>query len=226
VETFPVTNKKLVTNTWSREATAYTAAERQVDGVVQICANMLAVAGAIWLILNASSGTRLSLAIYGFGLVAVFASSLAYTFALPGSRKELLRRLDHAMIFVMIAGTYTPLAAHRLPYPWDIIMLMAVWIGAALGIILKCAFPRRFEYTGLALCVALGLSGLVTIGQLHASVSATDFGLLVAGMCAYIAGVGVLLLPQLRFHNAAWHALVLVAAILQFAAIARELVIG
>jgi hemolysin III len=219
-------NQKLVTNTWSHEASLYTSAERHVDSVVQVCANLLAIAGAVWLVLNAGNSTRLSLAIYGFGLIAVFASSLAYTLALPGGWKERLRRLDHAMIFVMIAGTYTPLAAHRLPYPWDITMLMTVWIGAALGIILKCAFPRRFEYTGLALCVALGLSGLVTIGQLHASVSATDFGLLVAGMCAYIAGVGVLLLPQLRFHNAAWHALVLIAAILQFAAIARELVIG
>jgi hemolysin III len=114
------------------------------------------------------------------------------------------------MIFVMIAGTYTPLATHRLSYPWSLTMLLIVWIGAAVGIVLKCAFPRRFEYAGLALCVA--------------SMTATNFALLVAGMCAYLAGVCVLLLSHIRFHNAAWHALVLIAAILQFAAIARELV--
>jgi hemolysin III len=221
---FPVADRKLLANTWSPEATDYTAAERQVDGVVQVCANLLAVAGSVWLILNASSATRLSLAIYGFGLVAVFASSLAYGFALPGRTKELLRRLDHAMIFVMIAGTYTPLATHRLSYPWSLTMLLIVWIGAAVGIVLKCAFPRRFEYAGLALCVALGLSGVMTIVPLHASMTATNFALLVAGMCAYLAGVCVLLLSHIRFHNAAWHALVLIAAILQFAAIARELV--
>jgi hemolysin III len=84
------------------------------------------------------------------------------------------------MIFVMIAGTYTPLAAYRLPYPWSITMLTTVWTGAALGITLKCAFPRRFEYAGLVLCVALGLSGLVTIGRLHASMLVADFGLLIA----------------------------------------------
>jgi hemolysin III len=128
------------------------------------------------------------------------------------------------MIFVMIAGTYTPLATHRLSYPWSLTMLLIVWIGAAVGIVLKCAFPRRFEYAGLALCVALGLSGVMTIVPLHASMTATNFALLVAGMCAYLAGVCVLLLSHIRFHNAAWHALVLIAAILQFAAIARELV--
>ena len=110
-------NNKLVTNTWSHEASLYTSAERQADGVVQVCATLLAVAGAIWLILKTGSAMRLSLAIYGFGLIAVFASSLAYALALPGGWKELLRRLDHAMIFVMIAGTYTPLAAHSAATP-------------------------------------------------------------------------------------------------------------
>lgn len=219
-------DNKLLANTWSREAIAYTAIERRVDGVVQICANLLAVVGAGWLILNASSTTRPSLAIYGFGLVAVFASSLAYTFASPGGSKEMLRRLDHAMIFVMIAGTYTPLAAHRLPYPWNVTTLLIVWIGAAAGIFVKCAFPRRFEYAGLVLCVAMGLSGLTALGPIHASMTATNFSLLIAGACVYLVGVCVLLFHQLRFHNAGWHALVLIAASLHFAAIARELVLN
>lgn len=206
------------------ESIAYSAAERQADAVVQICANLLAFSGTVWLVLHASSATRLSLAIYGFGLVAVFASSLAYTFAPHRGSKELLRRLDHAMIFVMIAGTCTPLAAHRLPYPWNNIVLLTVWMGAVLGITLKCMFPRRFENAGLILCVALGLSGLATLWLMHAMMTATNLGLLFAGACVYLIGVGVLLLNRVRFHNAGWHALVLIAASLHFVAIARELV--
>jgi len=208
----------------SHESISYTSAERQADAVVQICATLLAFSGTVWLILNASSATRLSLAIYGFGLVAVFASSLAYTFAPPGRSKELLRRLDHAMIFVMIAGTCTPLAAHRLSYPWNNVMLLTVWVGAVLGITLKCMFPRRFEYAGLILCVALGLSALVTIWLMHSAMTAANLDLLVAGACVYLLGVAVLLLDRVRFHNAGWHALVLIAASLHFAAITRELV--
>jgi hemolysin III len=80
-------------------------------------------------------------------------------------------------------------------------------LGAAAGIALKCVFPRRFEYAGLVLCVAIGLSGLMTLGPLHTSMSAIDFGLLVAGACVYLIGVGVLLLPGLRFtmpHGTHW----------------------
>jgi hemolysin III len=224
LETFSVNDNKLFAIAWSQESTSYTSAERQVDAVIQICATLLAFSGMVWLIMNASTATRLSLATYGFGLVAVFASSLAYTFAPTGRSKELLRRLDHAMIFVMIAGTCTPLAAHRLSYPWNNVMLLTVWVGALLGITLKCMFPRRFEYAGLILCVTLGLSGLVGLWLMHSAMTATNLNLLIAGGCVYLIGVAVLLLDRVRFHNAGWHALVLIAASLHFAAIARELV--
>lgn len=124
----------------------------------------------------------------------------------------------------MIAGTCTPLAAHRLSYPWNNVTLLTVWVGAVLGLALKCIFPRRFEYAGLILCVALGLSTLVSIGLMHSATAATNLDLLVAGACVYLIGVAALLLERVRFHTAVWHTLVLIAASLHFAAITRELV--
>ena len=97
----------------------YTAAELALDRKLHALAVLLAVGGVGWLAVATAqtAGIRLSigLAIYGTGLIGMFAASAAYNLCCPCRTKELLRRVDHAMIFVMIAGTCTPFALSAFP---------------------------------------------------------------------------------------------------------------
>ena len=215
-----------VMNTWSRQSSSsYSGAERRIDAVVQSVATALSVGAVTWLVFTSwQTNTFPGLAIYGFGLVATFASSFIYTHLASGSSKELWRRVDHAVIFALIAGTYTPLAAYRLPEPWSVTILALVWSAALVGMFLKFAYPRRFEYAGLALCIVIGLTGIFFFRQLLQTVTPLAFARLVAGIVLYLLGTVMLQLHRLRFHNAIWHLLVLAAAGVHFLAIAKEFV--
>jgi hemolysin III len=98
----------------------YTAAELALDRKLHALAVLLAVGGVAWLAAATAQtgGVRqtIGFAIYGAGLIGMFAASAAYNLCCPCRKKELLRRVDHAMIFVMIAGTCTPFARYP-PFP-------------------------------------------------------------------------------------------------------------
>ncbi len=96
------------------------------------------------------------MAIYGAGLIGMFAASAAYNSRGPCPVKELLRRIDHAMIFVMMAGTSTPFALSAFPASIGLPICILVWIIAATGAVLKLAFPRRFERLLLTLYLVTG----------------------------------------------------------------------
>lgn len=195
----------------------FTPGEYRADAVVHALGVGAAPLAGIWLVFAA--GTRgadpaviLSLAVYALAMTGMLAASAAYNLVRRPVLKERLRRLDHAGIYVAIAGTYTPLLL-RLPEPWQTAATLAlVWAVALAGITLKLAAPRRFERLGLALYVGLGWIGLPLVpalaGRLH-----PDTGTLIAVGCViYTAGVGPYLLERLRYHNVVWHIMVLLAA--------------
>lgn len=201
----------------------YTRAEHLVDGwvhVIGVSASIIAAAILMWLaIAERSTVSAVSLAVYAAGLVAVFSFSAAYhTAALP-DWKEALRRLDHAAIFVMIAGTYTPFALVKIAAPWGYALCAVVWSVAALGVTIKLAWPRRFERTSIVLYLAQGWAVLAVIEPLWSAVSISALILLAAGGVVYTAGVGVYHWRRLPYHNAVWHALVLIAAGCHYAAV-------
>jgi len=93
---------------------SYTIAERWVDGIVHITGLIAALAAVVWLFIQAgptiTTGRIITGGIYSFGLIGMLTASTLYNLARAGRLKSIFRRLDHAMIFVMIAGTYTPLS--------------------------------------------------------------------------------------------------------------------
>jgi hemolysin III len=137
----------------------------------------------------------------------------------PGALKWLLRRFDHSMIYVMIAGTYTALIPH-LPEAWAWGLGAVVWTGAALGILVKVVLPGRYDRLAILAYVMLGWVGVIAIGPVSAALPALSLWLLVAGGLTYVAGVGFYLWERLRFQTAIWHGFVAVAAGLHFAAVA------
>jgi hemolysin III len=179
-------------------------------GVIALLAATLARADA-WLLL----GTGL----YGAGLLLMLSLSASYNLTQPSRRKEYLRRFDHAGIFIMIAGTYTPFFLNRVGGAWGWGMLAFVWSVALAGVALAFAAPRRHELLQAAVYLLLGWSVLVAIHPLGEHVSQTAARLLLAGGIIYSLGVPVHLWRNLRFNNAIWHALVLVAACCHYAAV-------
>jgi hemolysin III len=165
-----------------------------------------------------------SLAVYGAGLLAMLGCSALYNIAGHGPRKALWRRLDHAAIFVMIAGTYTPFAVIAIGGAWGTGLLVFVWTAAGAGAVLKLFRPGWLETLSIAAYLLLGWTILVAIDRLIAAVSLPAFVLLAAGGILYSVGVLFHLWDGLPYNRAVWHGFVLTAAACQYFAVLDVLV--
>lgn len=194
---------------------AYGRGERLADLAVHYVGLLAGLVGSVVLIAAAAERqdalTIVSVAIYGAGLLGMIGASALYNCAAPSRRKEWLRRLDHAGIFLMIAGTYTPFALVRMG-GWGLGIALFVWIAAAAGITLKLLYPRRFEGLSILLYLALGWVILVAIGPLFDSVPLPAIVLLGIGGLLYSLGVIFHVWHRLPYHNAVWHGFVIGAA--------------
>jgi hemolysin III len=186
-----------------------------------------AIGGVAWLFAATlpAGGVRhlIGLAIYGVGLIGMFVASAAYNSCYPCRAKELLRRADHAMIFVMIAGTCTPFALTGFPESVGLLLCALVWIVATIGVVLKLAFPRRFERSLLALCLVMGWAMFGMSRAYADNLPNIALLLLFGGGIAYSIGAFVQARGRLPFHNIAWHGLVLLGASLHWAAVAHQI---
>ncbi|MFL5289673.1 MAG: hemolysin III family protein, partial [Rhodopila sp.] len=134
--------------------------------------------------------------------------------------KDVLGKVDQAMIFMMIAGSYTPFAVRAFP-PWVGVPLCGiVWTIAAMGVALCVGASRLFDRIGTALYLGIGWLVILVMPLLIAAVSGPVLGLLVAGGVVYSLGVVAHRLVHVAFHNVAWHGMVVAAAALHLAAIA------
>jgi len=203
----------------------YSKFEHRADIAVHVLGVLFAINASLWLLWNVTGlPVAISVFIYCAGLLAMISASAAYNLVPHGPSKGFLRRLDHAAIFIMIAATYTPFAMNRLGAPYGTLILWAIWLSASFGVAMKILFPRRFEVLSIALYLAMGWLIVTVLQPLHAAMSATDFWLLVAGGLVYTAGVAFYLIERIPYHKAIWHALVLIAAVLHFSAVAIEFV--
>ena len=197
--------------------------ELLADGIVHALA-LLAGLIAFPLLLShtlqtAGVGMFAAMTVYAAGFFLMWGFSLAYNMAPHGALKWLLRRFDHAMIYVMIAGTYTALIPH-LDAGWAWTLGTLVWTGAAFGILIKVTMPGRYDRMAIAAYILLGWVGIIAIGPVSAALPALSLWLLVAGGMTYVAGVAFYVWERLQFQTAIWHLFVAIAAGLHFAAIA------
>src|SRR5262245_40325203 len=164
---------------------AYGRGEQIADRYVHLAGLAAGVVGSVVLVAAAAERARtlmiISVAVYGVGLICMIGASALYNFAAPSRRKEWFRRLDHAAIFLMIAGTYTPFVLVRMGGAWGIGIAGFVWLVAIGGIALKLLYPSRLDGISTALYLALGWVIIVAPGQLFAAVPLTAFILLAVG---------------------------------------------
>jgi hemolysin III len=201
----------------------YTRAEMIADAVVHgIGIAFGVIGGAAIIVLAAVFAGWAQLAavtVYAIGLVALLSVSAAYNLWPVSRTKWLLRRFDHALIYVLIAATYTPFIT-RFPHGFDrYALLFGVWAVALGGAALKVALPGRFDRLSIALCILLGMSGGLAWNTISAALPPSTVWLMVAGGSVYVAGVIFHVWQGLRFQNAVWHAFVLVASMLFYSAV-------
>lgn len=199
-------------------------AEYRADRLVHLAGLALAPLAVAGLLAAAarSGGPRemLGVAIYGAAMLAMLTCSALYNLRTASPHREWLRRFDHAAIFAMIAGTYTPFTLLWLPPGWGWAFCAVVWAVALAGMALKIAWPRRLERLSIVLYLGLGWSILLVLDPMLESLTAAAGGLLVAGGVLYSLGVVFHLWERLPYQNAIWHGFVLAAVACHFAAVA------
>ena len=149
--------------------------------------------------------------VYATALVLMLGVSALYNLHPVSPRKWLLRRADHALIYLMIAGTYTPLVALVGSGSRAYALLAVIWIVALVGIAVKLFLPGRFDRLSIALYLMLGWSGLFAYESVIAILQPTALWLLAIGGALYSVGVVFHVWRSLPFQNAIWHGFVLVA---------------
>lgn len=212
------------------EFPTYSARERLADGLVHALGVFGAGIGSLFLMARAadrlSTGEILALAVYTLSLGGMLLTSTTYHLLSPSRGKEVLRRVDHAMIYALIAGTYTPFAVRYMEGGGGSgVDLLGVWCVALTGMVLKLTFPRRFERFGLGLYLGLGWAMAVLAPSMWASFALPSLILLAVGGVLYTLGSVVHHMEKLAYHNAVWHALVVIAAACHFVAVVKETIL-
>jgi hemolysin III len=184
---------------------------------------------ALILVLVAPTKRAVAAAIvYALSLSALFGVSALYhevTWSVPVRRW--MRRLDHSMIFVLIAGTYTPVAILVLPRPFGLVLLAAVWLATVAGVAFNLAWITAPRWIAAALYLALGWIAIVALPDLVTVMSLPTVLFLLVGGVAYSVGALVYATrrpnpaPAIFGYHEVFHVLTIVAAVMHFSAVAR-----
>jgi hemolysin III len=196
-------------------------------GWFHVAAFLCAIPAGMVLVQRADGAAQVVAAcIYTAGLVLCFGTSAGYhRLARTGPARRIMQRADHAMIYVLIASTYTPICLVALPRPWGIPLLAVVWTGAAAGMVLKIWALGRYRVLEHALYPLLGWCVLAVAPVLFRRLHGVELGLVLVGGLLYTVGFPVLALrrpdpwPRTFGYHEVWHAFTVGAAGCHFGAI-------
>jgi hemolysin III len=200
----------------------YSASEELASTVIHGIGSVLSIAGlAVLSAYAAPAGDArhiASVGVYGTTLILLYTASTLYHGVPIERAKPLLRQLDHAAIFLLIAGTYTPFTLITLRGAWGWSLFAIVWAIALVGIWMVM---KRIERKGITitLYVGLGWIGLIALGPLVRNLPPGGLWLLFGGGVCYTLGVPFYLSRRIPFNHALWHLFVLGGSVLQFFAV-------
>jgi hemolysin III len=200
----------------------------RLRGVLHQYAFFASLALGATLVIAAPAGrAKLATAIYAVAVSGLLGTSALYhRVTWSKSVRAWMRRLDHSMIFVLIAGTYTPFALLVLSGSLAHVILTVVWAGAAAGIVLKLAWITAPRWVTAGVYVALGWVAIAAMPDLASALGAAPVALLLGGGLLYTAGAVIYALkrpdpvPTVFGYHEIFHALVIAAAAAHFAVIA------
>ncbi|MEO9527744.1 hemolysin III family protein [Roseibium sp.] len=207
-----------------------TLAEFIADGAIHVIGIGLGLTASIILaatLWNSGDAPRqVTVMIYAACLMTMLVCSALYNMFARDHKTGIFRRLDHAAIFLMIAGTYTPLAAMIIGGWTGGILLAVVWTGAVTGAIIKLLHLTGLDKLSVPIYLALGWVVVFAINPLIEKASAFGFQMILAGGLLYTVGTAFYAWKRLPFQNAIWHAFVLAAAVCHFTAVFHDVALA
>jgi hemolysin III len=183
---------------------------------------LLALLGGLGLVIKGSdlpTAQWIGLWVYGLSLLLLFSASTLYHMAKTQQRRFWYKKLDHTAIYYLIAGTYTPFLAIAIPTEKAKILLIALWMIAALGTVFKLIFIHRFQKVSLIAYLVMGWLAILVMDDMQTYLDAQCLNLIIAGGLAYTIGALFYALKRVRYTHAIWHVFVLIGAGLQFWAV-------
>ncbi|RUO76694.1 PAQR family membrane homeostasis protein TrhA [Pseudidiomarina taiwanensis] len=170
----------------------------------------------VWAVRYGDVWHTVSAAVYGTSLILLYlASTLYHAFPWP-KVKGFFQQIDHAAIYLLIAGTYTPFLLVSLRGAWGWSLFGVIWTIAITGVILEVVMKERKKWLSLTLYLGMGWMALVAIKPMLDQVAGQGLLLLLAGGLAYSFGVIFYTWKGLKYHHAIWHVFVLAGSVLHF----------
>lgn len=202
-------------------AAQYTVGEEIANAVTHGVAALLSIAGlavlvAFAVLYSGSPKVVAAVSIFGASMVFLYTASTLYH-SIPNPRaKKVLQYLDHSMIYVLIAGSYTPFCLITLQGYTGIALLCAVWLIAIAGISLQAVLLHKADWINCLLYLSMGWLAVFVIDPLVSTLDSTGLALLVAGGLAYTVGVVFYIFERIPFSHTIWHTFVFAGTTLQF----------
>jgi len=198
----------------------YSLAEEIINAISHGLAALLSVAGLTLLVtlawLQSDIAKVISFSVYGASLVLLFSASTLYHALLHDKAKKIFKLLDHCAIYLLIAGTYTPLMLVTLADDLGNIVLCIIWGLALSGIAFKVKFGNKYKKLSLATYLGLGLISIIFIDKLNAKLASEGMFLLALGGIIYGLGTIFYVRKNKHYSHAIWHLFVFMAAICHF----------
>jgi hemolysin III len=203
--------------------THYSPIEEHLHAISHGIGALLSVVALIlmWqLSVQANDNWRLfSSIVYGVSLILLYSSSTLYHSIHRIEIKRRLRQLDHAAIFILIAGTYTPFTLVNLRDNWGLPLFGLIWLVALVGVIIELATALKYKKLSLGLYLGMGWLVIIAIQPMLNHVDTGGLLLLLAGGLSYSFGVIFYTWKRLFMHHAIWHLFVLGGSVLHFLAV-------
>jgi len=201
----------------------YTVGEEIANSITHGLGVALSIAGlSVLMVFAARYGNSLHVvtdAIFGATMILLFLASTLYHSLTRPNWKRIMKICDHAAIYILIAGTYTPfmLTCVGGGLGWTIFGL--IWGMAICGVVLKCFFTGRYRALSTVLYVCMGWFCICAVKQMIATMPSTSLMLLIAGGIAYTGGVVFYVWKRLPYSHAIWHLFVLAGSALHYFAV-------
>lgn len=167
--------------------------------------NVMSVEHSLW--------QKTGIVVYGISLILMFLSSTLYHATSHPKTKQLFKRFDHCAIYLVIAGTYTPMLTISIQGTLPDTLLVIVWSMALLGVIFKAFYAGRFKRFSIISYLIMGWLSVLVIYQLYQVLTLVAFILLLLGGAAYSVGVIFYINKRIPFNHAIWHGFVFIGAI-------------
>ena len=207
----------------SLQSNKYTFREELAHGISHGIGTVFAIIGLIILLIT---GTRygdvwhiVSASIYGGSLILLYAASTLYHLFTAPRVKRIFQQLDHSMIYVLIAGTYTPITLVTLRDSWGWTLFGMVWGIALCGLVFELVIKKQVQWFSLTLYLGMGWLLVIAVKPLFGSLATGGLVLLLTGGLFYTFGTIFYVWKNLSYHHAIWHIFVIAGSTAHFFAI-------